>query len=139
LNVPVVDIEACLSLYRALEQAISAGVVASCRGIYRGGLVVHAAMVAFGGELGMTLDLGKVLSEGSLRDDHVLFSESCGRFLLTVPSASRTEFESFFAGLPCSRVGEITSNQRLVIWGQDGKVLVDESVKQLKASWETLA
>ena len=37
-----------MDLYRKLEQALRGGWVASCHGIYRGGLGIHAALAAFG-------------------------------------------------------------------------------------------
>ena len=42
-----------MARYRALAQAIGQGLVASCHGIYRGGLGVHLAMKAMAGELGL--------------------------------------------------------------------------------------
>ena len=50
-------------------------------------------MAAFAGRFGMTLDLDLFPGEcagGGLRDDQILFSESCGRFLVTVsPTVAR--------------------------------------------------
>ncbi|MFP5212107.1 MAG: AIR synthase-related protein [Acidobacteriota bacterium] len=137
LNVPRLDAQKSLSLYAALERALLSGLPASCHGLYRGGLAVHAAMTAFGGGLGMTLDLGRVPVEGNLRDDQILFSESCGRFLVTVPKSAQREFESLFAGLDCSLVGEVTEEPKLVIRGMKGDVLAEESVIDLKRSWES--
>lgn len=159
LQVPKVDVEENLRLYKVLEIAMARRLTASCHGIYRGGLAVHAAMVAFAGELGMTLDLGQVPQGkrifrenegeesfsplcrtervfGQLRDDRVLFSESPGRFLVTVAPANQREFEELFTGMPLGRVGEVTERPSLVIRAQDGSILVDESVFSLKDSWK---
>ncbi len=54
----------------------------------------------------------------AIRDDQILFSESCGRFLVTVPKKDRKEFESIFDGLPYGLVGEVTDNPELVITGK---------------------
>ena len=158
LNIPKVDgfaepdrleaekSEFLLGLYKGVEKAISSGVFASCHGIYRGGLGVHAAMTAIGGRLGLTIDLAKVpchpgemrnpgLTE-SIRDDQVLFSESCGRFLVTVPQKDFKEFQGIFDGLPYGLVGEVTENPELVITGKDGQELLRESISSLRESWK---
>jgi phosphoribosylformylglycinamidine synthase len=134
-HVPQLNTKFSTPLYQALQKAIAAGSVASCRGLYRGGLAVHAAMVAFAGQLGMRLDLGRMPTIGSdLRDDQILFSESCGRFLVTVNPADRQSFEGQFSGLPCACVGEVTADQVFVVLGKDGRTLMEESVAELKNS-----
>jgi phosphoribosylformylglycinamidine (FGAM) synthase-like enzyme len=126
-----------LSLYKAVEKALFSGLVASCHGIYRGGLGVHAAMTAIGGRFGLTIDLGKtpVSADESMRDDQVLFSESCGRFLATVPKGRAREFETIFDGLPYGLVGEVSENPELVITGKSGKELLRENIFSLRQSW----
>ncbi len=138
LNVPKLNPEELRPLYRALEKAIASGVVASCHGIYRGGLAIHAALVAFGSHLGLQLDLGRVPRKDGCRDDQVLFSESCGRFLVTVSPALQQPFEALFEGLPCALVGEVTADPRLVILGTDGRTLLAEPVADLKQSWKQM-
>ena len=128
--------EALLDLYRGVEKAVSSGLVASCHGIYRGGLGVHAAMIAIGGRLGVKIDLSKVpvVDEG-LREDRLLFSESCGRFLVTVSKEFAEEFEKIFSGLPCGLVGEVTENPELVISGCAGREILRENIATLRRSW----
>lgn len=135
-NVPRLHTEETLPLYRAIERAIADELLASCRAIHRGGLAVHAAMVAFGGRLGMTLDLASAPVEGILRDDQLLFSESCGRFLVTVPPDKKDDFEKIFHGLPFSMIGHVTEEAVLRITGQNGGPLVEEPAALLKESWK---
>jgi phosphoribosylformylglycinamidine synthase len=150
-------------LYRAVESAISSGLMASCHGIYRGGIGIHAAMAAIGGRLGLTLDLSKVpvSSETAsgpypaaasepcsisgqphasaqaldLRDDQLLFSESCGRFLATVREEDAAQFERLFDGLPHGLVGKVTENPELTIIGKSGKEILRENIFSLRRSW----
>jgi phosphoribosylformylglycinamidine synthase len=138
LNVPKLDPKSTQPIYRALEQAVASGLTASCHGIYRGGLAVHAALMTFASGLGLTLDLAKVPQSGDLRPDQLLFSESCGRFLVTVSPTLRPAFEKLFEGLPCALVGEVTAAPRLVILGKEEKILVAEEVAGLKQSWKQL-
>jgi phosphoribosylformylglycinamidine synthase len=127
-----------LHFYKAVERAVSLELVASCHGIYRGGLGVHAAMAAIGGGLGMTIGLAKAPVAGEpfeIRDDQLMFSESCGRFLVTVPKAMAGEFEKLFDGLPYGLVGEVTEAPELVITGRSGKQILRENIFTLRKSW----
>lgn len=135
-NVPVLSPSRLLPLYAALEKALNRGVLASCHGLYRGGLGVHAAMVAMGGELGIQLDLREVPRKGRLRCDQILFSESCGRFLVTVQPQKRDEVESLLQGLPFALVGSVLDTPELQWIGEDGEIILRETVASLKKSWK---
>jgi len=131
------EFESLRSLYKAVEKALSSGSLASCHGIYRGGLGVHAAMVAMGGLCGLTVDLSKApgAGDGGIRDDQFLFSESCGRFLVTVRREDQEKFERTFDGLPYGLVGEVTETPELIIKGGSGKELLRENIFSLRRSW----
>jgi len=135
-NVPQVQPESFYRLYRDLQKTISASLVASVRGIYRGGLAVHAVLAALAGGLGLQLDLSKVLSETSLREDKLLFSESAGRFLVTVPPKVQQAFEDAMGKHACGCIGVVTETPGMVIVGHDGQTLVDLPLDRLKAAWE---
>jgi phosphoribosylformylglycinamidine synthase len=136
LNVPAVQPDVFVGLYRALTRAIEKDLVASAHGIYRGGLGVHLAMVAMGGNLGMRLSLGKVPAGDVLRNDSLMFSESAGRFIVTVDPENQTEFENIFSGHPCACIGEVTAEPDFVIQGTDGRRLLSASVQALKTAWK---
>ncbi len=136
LNVPRVDPEAFLPVYRALQTAIARSLTASVRGIYRGGLAVHAALVAMGGGLGLTLDLAGVAVDGDLPDDRILFSESAGRFLVTVDPARQAAFEALFEGLALARIGSVTAAPELVVNGREGGELLKLDLEALTQAWE---
>ena len=74
-------------LYKKLSLAIENELPASVHGVYRGGMAVHLAMVAMGGNLGMKIDLARIPIDQVERDDLILFSESAGRFIVTVDPA----------------------------------------------------
>jgi len=135
-NVPQVRPERFSPLYRALQKTISASLVASVRGIYRGGLAVQAVLAALAGGLGFDLDLSQIPAETSLREDRLLFSESAGRFLVTVPPRFQNAFEDTMAKHACGCIGVVTTAPRMVINGREGQTLVDLSLAKLKAAWE---
>jgi len=136
LNVPEVHPDQFLPLYRALTGAIGDAAVASAHGIYRGGLGVHVALVAMAGNLGMDVDLGPVPVEESLRDDIILFSESAGRFLVTVDPENKDVFEQHFKGQSCACIGKVIPEKEVWIKGNDGKVIFTKAVSELKDAWK---
>jgi len=136
LNVPRVHPDACIKLYRALQHAITKGLVASVHGIYGGGLGVHLAMVAMGGNLGMKLNLETVPKQGCPRNDTLLFSESAGRFIITVDPDNKVYFEAILKDLPFACIGSVTKTPELKIAGMDYKPMVAISVSELKEAWK---
>jgi phosphoribosylformylglycinamidine synthase len=136
LNVPHVRPEAFVALYRAVSQALAKGLAASVHGVYRGGLGVHLAMVAMGGGLGMQVDLRKMPVETIKRNDTVLFSESAGRFIMTVAPRLQSEFENEFRGMPCACIGSVTAESVLRVGGLNGESLLSVAISDLRAAWK---
>jgi phosphoribosylformylglycinamidine synthase II len=135
-NVPQVHPDEFIPLYQSLAAAIENEWVASAHGIYRGGLAVHLAMVAMGGNLGLKVDLAKVPRHQVDRDDTLLFSESAGRFIITVDPARREAFEDIFKGKGWACVGVVTEQPDLVIRGLAQQTVLAVPVKNLKAAWK---
>lgn len=139
LNVPLVHPERFAVLYRAISSVIENGIAASVHGVYRGGLGIHLAMVAMGGGRGMEVDLSKVPAENVERDDTLLFSESAGRFIVTVAPENAAIFEKIFKGLAAARIGVVTgeSDPFVVKSRKEEKgVIVSLTVQQLKEEWK---
>ncbi len=135
LTVPKAYPESFLNLYRAMEAAVQEGLVASCRAVGRGGLAVHGALMAIAGELGMEWHLGAVPAEGNLSTATVLFSESLGRFLVTVASDRREAFEAHCRGLPVECVGRVTAEPVFTVRDASGHVVLKEPVETLGKAW----
>jgi len=136
LNVPQVRSDAFLQTYRALSRAIAEGWVASAHGIYRGGLGVHLAMVAMGGHLGMQIELDRVPVVDLDRNDQVMFSESAGRFVVTIDPQNREAFENLFKTSACTCIGAVTATPQFEIKGLDQEIIVSLTVEDLKAAWK---
>ncbi len=137
LNVPRVDTVSFIRLYRCLYNAVCRQLTASVHGIYRGGLGVHLSLVAMAGNLGMKVDLGKVPRSADLRDDKLLFSESAGRFIVTVAPEAAEAFEACFDHMPLAWVGTVEKQPRLEIVGLEGQLLVDLGLDSLKSAWKS--
>jgi len=136
LHVPQVNVKELWSSYLALKTAIEEGLVSSCHAVSRGGLAPHLAMVAMAGELGMEIELSLVPGAARLTSTQVLYSESCGRFVLTVAPHRRERFERIFSGMRIARVGVTSESPLFLIRGVDGKPMLEEEVMDLKACWK---
>jgi phosphoribosylformylglycinamidine synthase len=135
LRVPEVDANKLWPLYVSLHKAIQQGLVSSAHAVTRGGLGVHLAMVAMGGELGMEIHLGDIPSSGQLTASQILFSESAGRFVVTIDPAKQKAFEKIFDGLIISQVGIVAESPVLRIKDGEGALIIEEEISQLKDWW----
>lgn len=124
-----------LSLYRAVSRAVSGGLVSSFHGIYRGGLGVHLAMCAMAGNLGVRADLDTVPADRPMRADHLLFSETPGRFIATIAPENREEFEKSLSGHLFACIGEITEDGIFKLQ-TGGSGIVRLPVPELKSAWK---
>ncbi|MDA8162520.1 MAG: AIR synthase-related protein [Desulfobacteraceae bacterium] len=134
-SVPVVRINETVPRYRALSEAIRSGLVASCHDCSDGGLGVALAESAFSGGFGMEVTLDKVPSDGVNRADSLLFSETQGRFVVTVRPGDQKAFEGIMTGTGFAPVGTVTQEPELVIYYK-GKVALSEGVHPLKDVWK---
>ena len=135
-TIPKVNIEEAAARYRAFSKATKSGLVASCHDCSDGGLGVCLAEKAFSGGLGMDVDLSAVPAENLDRLDHLLFSESQSRMVVTVRPENRAEFEKIMADSVFSLIGEVTDSPRLTM-SHNGKKMVDEPVEELKKAWQS--
>ena len=133
------DAEETLPLYRALAAAIRGRLVHSAATPGKGGLALALARSAMAGELGMDLDLDLVPDLAGLPPDVALFSESNGRFVVTVAPADTAAFEERFRGLACRRVGRVTALRTLRAT-LGGRACIDLPIAAMKTAYkETLA
>ena len=136
LNVPKVHAEEGISLYHALNKAIQEELVASAHGIYRGGLGVHLAFVAMGGCLGLRVDLNQVPVDEPLSNDRVLYSETSGRFIVTVAPENKGNLETLLKGCCFALVGDVTEERKLKINGVRGSgEIIAADIAALKQTW----
>ena len=141
---PTVDAPAAMNRYRLLHAAMRDGMVVSAHDLSEGGLAVALAESAIGGRLGARLDLAQVPVDGAARPDAgapgrrnaLLFSETAGRLLVSVPAAAAGRMAQHFAGHHCAAVGEVTGDARVTV--VDGAAMVAEwRVEELVLAWQT--
>jgi len=136
LNVPKVAVPALWPQYKALHLAITDGLVSSCHAVSRGGLAVHLALTAMAGELGMDVDFSRIPGADALTPSQGLYSESCGRFIITVAPDRQERFEAIFSNLNIGRIGTTTESPMFIIRDDAGVPLLRENIAELKGSWK---
>ena len=134
LNVPQTDLEASWRLGLAVARALERGLLASVCVVARGGVACALARMALAGELGLEVDLDLAPARGGLDALRRLFSESTGRYLVTLDPARAEEFEALLADIPFAAVGRVARHRRLVI-AAAGRTVVDQAVGALRRAW----
>jgi phosphoribosylformylglycinamidine synthase II len=138
-EVPKLEIQTALSIYRAMSEATEKGILSSSHTPTLGGLAAALALAAIGGDLGAEIDLSSLICEGCPDDDAKLFSESNSRFVITCPPDRISDLESLFSGVPCAAIGTVTGERKLRINGTGGKTVLDMDIETLRRSFkETL-
>tara|TARA_X000001036_G_scaffold131463_1_gene124355 strand:- start:6028 stop:8889 length:2862 start_codon:yes stop_codon:yes gene_type:complete len=84
-------------------EAINSGLVTSAHDCSEGGVLVSAAEMAFGGELGLDLRF----------DESLCFSETPSRYLLEIHPDKRAQVEQHFAGIPCEVIGAFNDSNKM--------------------------
>jgi len=128
--VPRVNFRKNLALYRKLEAAIRRGIVSSCHDCSEGGLAVALAECCIGGKLGAEVSFAKV----KLAPSQLLFSESAGRFIVSVKKKDERAFASLMRGAACERAGEVKGAELRV--SVNGVQALRVPVDALAAAWK---
>ena len=133
---PRVDAQANFKLYACLASAIGKGMVRSAHDCSDGGLGVALAECGIGGRLGVRVDLEKVPREGGLADDKILFSESSGRFVVSVRKKDCAKFENEMRGCAFGKVGEVKKDDVFEVKGVGEHGAIYTKVGVLLAAWQ---
>ena len=68
-------------------------------------------------------------------EDALLFSESAGRFLVTVKSSDEKKFEKMMKGIPCEKIGRVRGDKRVVIRRAE-HIVINENLEGLENAWK---
>jgi len=135
-NVPRVDADKNKKLYRALSKAIDQEIVASAQSVNRGGLMVALAKTALGGKLGMNISLEKI-SGNTLRDDSALYSESQGRFVITINPSYKERFEKIMSRNSFAQVGSVLEDEKFIVKNKLGRNIIDTNIGIMMNSYKS--
>jgi len=104
-----------MKTYRACFKAINEGLLESCHDLSEGGLGIAFAESCIGGQIGASIDLSLLIERRELSPQEILFSESSGRFLVTVRAENEEKFKNIFKGVRIQRIGKVGEGSRIVI------------------------
>jgi|Deesub1362B_J571_1020462.scaffolds.fasta_scaffold00265_3 phosphoribosylformylglycinamidine synthase len=132
-NVPKVNAKEARERYLKLRNAIYEGVVASCHDCSDGGLAVALAESAFSGRMGMEIRAERIPSE-KMPVDHLLFSETQSRFIVTVHPEHQERFEEIMSGTCFAEIGVVKGDSLIV--KHEGRVLINTPIEALEEAWK---
>ncbi len=133
---PKVRREECIPLYKALTKAIEDGLVSSCHDVSDGGIAITLAECTFGTGLGADLDISLIPRE-SEKEDALLFSESAGRFVVSVTEKNVAAFEKTMQGTNFAKAGRVRGDKRYIIRSGE-RLVINKEVETLRNEWLSL-
>lgn len=129
-RVPRVYPEDTKGKMNSLLKAMDLGIVKSCHDLSEGGLFVSISEMAFGGDLGVDVDLCRM---EKLRTDFKLFSESNGRWLVEADPRNSEKLEKILPD--AKRIGKVTKEKEIRI--SDDRLRLTLSLDELRDLWNS--
>jgi len=135
-NIPKVNAELSKKVYAAMESAIDKRLAASCISLERGGLAVASAKSAIAGMLGCDIKLSGIKNNQIQRNDIILYSESQGRFLVSVNPLNKEIFENIFKDLPFNMIGNVKKDLSFTMEGVAGKKIINTDIPEIEYNYK---
>ncbi len=130
LRIPPTSPAVLRKLGERVVRSIEGGTVRAAHDISDGGLAVALAEMAFGGGLGFAVDLA---ATGLASAGTALAAEGGSRFVVEVPERRVPKFLGILRGLPCARLGHVTSEGAHLEWS--GATLEEFPLAPLYPRW----
>ena len=103
--IPKVNLEEFIAISENVVRAVNSGVAASSAYIHNGGVVTAISKAIIASGLGAEIN-----TNGALKVEELLFSETPGRFLITCSPENKAKFEEVFKGLPILALGKVSAD-----------------------------
>ncbi len=132
---PKVNPRELVPIYKAFSEAVEEGLLRSAHDASDGGLAVAIAESSIASGYGVDVDIQNIQRETE-NEDAILFSESAGRFVVTVKEENVQKFEKLMGKLPIGKIGRVRGDKRFVI-RRGERILINEDIFNLKESWST--
>jgi len=134
--VPKPNPEKTLNLMRKLHYAIKNGIIKSCHDCSDGGLITTICEMMIGGNLGCEINFSDVIAEEK-DPEVILFSESCGRFVVEIEKEKVKEFEDIFKNEEFGQIGKVIEEKKITgFW--KGKKLFEILLDEIYKAWRSL-
>ena len=125
-----------LAGFRALYRANQNGLITACHDCSEGGLGVSLGEMCIGGQLGVDIFLESLsITEACDKDYKILFSESNSRFVVTCKEENKDFLQDIMEGIPCSLIGVVRADKRVLVRGLDGNLVVETCTDSLGRAW----
>ena len=136
-NIPRVDRNVGPAAAAAVAALIKAGLVAAAHDCSDGGFLVAAAEMAFGGRIGLELDLSGMPTATDLDPIAACYAESPSRYLLEIPADKLDAAIRLLggSGVPFGQVGIFTDRDHLTLRSPKNGQLLDEPLVELREAW----
>lgn len=128
--------EKSLPLMKKLHKLIKEGIIKSCHDCSDGGLITTICEMMIGGNLGCEIDFFDVFSEEK-EIEVILFSESCGRFVVEIEKDKIFEFEKIFKGEEYSIIGRVIEEKKIKGFWKNRK-LFEIEIDDIYRAWRSL-
>ncbi len=110
-NCPETDLKEFVDVAKAVHSVIDSEFVASCSYIHNGGLITAVSKAAMAGTKGADINSKNICNDRSCKDDEqLLYSETPGRFIVSVAPEDLENFEKTIGSVPYAKIGEVTEN-----------------------------
>ncbi|MBW2966695.1 hypothetical protein KY342_06350 [Candidatus Woesearchaeota archaeon] len=130
-NVPISNLDEIKTRYKSLTNAVENELVHSAQYIGKGGLIVSLLNSSAAGDLGVQVDKLENIDEGLGRADKILFSETTGRFVVSVHPSKKLEFEKAMEGCYMKEVGCVRTDKEVCL-RYNGKNIVSTDLEKVR-------
>lgn len=110
-QIPVARRELARDVYRKLNKAQEQKLITSCHDISDGGMIISLIEAAFGGGLGVDIDIAPI----DLHVSAALFSESHSRFIVSISPSNADEFEKIMGKDHSVFLGTVTDDKKISV------------------------
>jgi len=115
-NVPKVYKESAKENYNNFIKANRDKLISSAISVGMGGLAVALSKMSIASQKGLKINFSNIntINNNETDDNHILFSESQSRIVVTVNSSKKSKFESYFKKNQLSLIGKVIKNKKIV-------------------------
>ena len=129
------DLDEFVRVAKVVHNAIDNELVASCGYIHNGGIAVALAKGAMACDKGARIGFDGAIPDNLSSEEEFLYSETPGRFVVTVSVDDAARFEQALGNAPYLRIGKVTNEQSIMLKKQDGTT-EEASLQKVKASYQ---
>jgi phosphoribosylformylglycinamidine synthase II len=134
-RVPQLDFVQSPRTLWGVYRAIVKGCVKAIHDCSEGGIAVAIAEMAIGGRKGAEINVSLVPTEGNLRSDEILFSESNSRFVVEIQKEKQHQFKKILADIPHRAIGFVADLGMLTL--REGKrKLLCLGTEKMATAWK---